>query len=77
MIKIIMLVFALANFGCDEEEMYCHTTIDCSDDKESLCDEPSVYEYDDGERVEIRSCTYITYESCFEKTVCKPEGLLE
>ena len=70
--KYVTIALALMLSACDEEELQCHTTIDCSDDKESLCEAPVIHQYDDGEIIEIRACTYITYESCFEKTVCTP-----
>ena len=73
MIKVVVLVFALATFGCEDEEMVCTSSVDCTDDKEMVCDLPVTHEYSDGEVVEVRACTYITYENCFERTVCKPK----
>ncbi len=72
MLRFALLTIALLALGCGDENMECNTTIDCTDDKESICDAPTVHEYENGELVEIRACTYITYENCFEKTVCKP-----
>lgn len=73
MIKVVVLVLALATFGCEDEEMVCTSSVDCTDDKEMVCDLPVTHEYADGEVVEVRACTYITYENCFERTACKPK----
>ena len=74
MVKWALIVLALSFLACEEDDMVCNTTIDCSDDKESLCDAPVVHKYENGDVIEIRACTYITYENCFEKTVCHPRG---
>lgn len=58
-------------FGCGDEFEECNTELDCREDKESLCDPPMTRELSSGDIIEVRSCTYITYEHCFEKTVCK------
>ena len=68
--KYIVLVLCLSLFACDEEKVVCKTSLNCEDDVEMVCDEPSVSESDDGSTVSVTACTYITYEHCFEKTVC-------
>ena len=67
------LIFA---FGCGEEDidMEGETTLDCNDDKEMVCDLPVSTVLEDGTTLEVRACTYITYEQCFEKTECAPRG---
>ena len=47
------------------------SVIECSDDKEMVCDEPVAAEFDNGEVLTVRTCTYITYEHCFESMICK------
>ena len=69
-LKTLLVLMMVAALGCDDE-LECSTTVECSDERESFCDPPSVEELKGGETVELRSCTYITYEHCFEKTVCK------
>ena len=66
---VVCLIMFLAACGDEFEE--CTTSLDCREEKESLCDPPTMKEFPNGEVVEVRSCTYITYEHCFEKTVCK------
>ena len=75
MFKFVAMAAFIATTGCkhEEEELVCETVVECTDERESLCDPATVYEYPDGEIVEIRACTYITYESCFEKLVCTPQ----
>jgi len=73
MIKVIALTLSFMLFGCEDEETVCTSSIDCTDDKEMVCDLPVTHEYADGEVVELRACTYITYENCFERTTCKPK----
>lgn len=71
--KTMMMVIAICSLlvACgDLEEMECSTEIECSEDKESFCDPATIVELD-GESVEVKACTYITYEHCFEKTVCR------
>ena len=68
---IFMMLLAATLVACGDENIECKTSIDCREDKESLCEPPTTREFPDGEIVEVRSCTYITYEHCFEKTVCK------
>ena len=53
-------------FACDEENVICRTSMNCEDDVEMVCDEPSV-SGDDGSTVSVTACTYIAYEHCFEK----------
>ena len=64
-IYIFLMIVAL--MGCNDE-MVCDTTVECRDERESFCDPPSVQVFRDGETVELRACTYITYEHCFEET---------
>lgn len=73
--KIIIVIAAMLFFGCDEEaeSKVCETTVTCEDDKEMFCDDPVTVEFEDGTSLEVRSCTYATYEHCFEKTECKPK----
>ena len=66
---VVCLILLLVACGDEFEE--CNTELDCREDKESLCEPPMMREFPNGEIVEVRSCTYITYEHCFEKTVCK------
>jgi hypothetical protein len=73
MLKMVLIVALLGCIGCEDEEVLCTSSIDCTDDKEMVCDLPVTHEYANGEVVEIRACTYITYENCFERTVCKPK----
>ena len=69
--KVLTLLAIVLLLGCgDETTEECHTTITCEDDLELLCDQPTRDEDEDGNSVEVRACTYITYEHCFEKTVC-------
>lgn len=75
--RTLMLATALIfAFGCGEEdiEMECETTVSCEDDKEMFCEDPVTTEFEDGTTLELRACTYATYEHCFEKTECKPRG---
>ena len=75
--KSLILILALGfSFGCGEEDvdMECETTVDCNDDKEMVCDHPVSTVLEDGTTLEVRACTYITYEQCFEKTECAPRG---
>ena len=72
--KNVVFVAALVILGCGEEDtagMECETTVECSDEKEMFCDEPVSTEFEDGTVVQLRACTYATYENCFEKTVCR------
>lgn len=73
--KFMVVVLALVVFGCGEEDvnLECETTVECSDEKEMFCDEPVMTEFEDGTTVQLRACTYATYENCFEKTVCREE----
>jgi hypothetical protein len=72
--KAIVIVMALLFIGCGDEgeNMVCETTVECTDDKELTCDEPVTTVFEDGTTLELRSCTYATYENCFERTECKP-----
>jgi len=71
----IILLLALV-IGCgDDENVNCTMDVECSDEKEMLCDQPVMTRFEDGTMLEVRACTYITYEYCFEKTECRPEGL--
>ena len=71
--RILMLATALI-FGCGDEDinMECETTVACEEDKEMFCEEPVSTEFTDGTTLELRACTYATYEHCFERTECKP-----
>ena len=71
--KTIFTVLLVLALGCGDEtaDRVCETTISCEDDKEMFCDEPVSTEFSDGTTLEVRACTYATYEHCFEKTVCK------
>ena len=73
--KAIVIVMALLFIGCgdEDENMVCETTVECTDDKELTCDEPVTTVFEDGTTLELRSCTYATYENCFERTECKPQ----
>lgn len=73
MLKMVLIVALLASIGCDEEKMSCTSTVDCTDDKEMVCDLPVTHEYPNGEVIEVRACTYVTYENCLEQTICKPK----
>ena len=70
--KAVIVILALFFFGCGEEdqEMNCETNVQCSDEKEMYCDEPVTTEFEDGTTLQLRACTYVTYEHCFEKTEC-------
>lgn len=68
---IFMMLAVTALAACGDEKIDCKTNIECTEEKESLCEPPAVREYPSGEVIEVRACTYITYEHCFEKTVCK------
>lgn len=70
-VRNIVICLALLLCACGDEFEECNTEIDCREDKESLCEPPMMREAAGGEFIEVRSCTYITYEHCFEKTVCK------
>ena len=72
--NLLMAMAVLVFLGCgdEDENMECATTIDCSEDKEMVCDQPVSTELDDGTTIELRACTYITYEHCCEKTECSP-----
>ena len=72
--KAIVIVMTLLFIGCgdENEDMRCTSTVDCSDEKEMVCEEPSSTVLEDGTTLEVRACTYITYEHCFEKTECSP-----
>jgi len=69
---LTLLAGLLLLTGCDEEDRECTSTVECSDDKEMVCDLPVSTELEDGTTIELRACTYITYEHCFEKTECAP-----
>jgi len=56
--------------GCGDSGENCNTTLNCEDDIEMVCDPPTTSEDEDGNTVTIVACTYVTYEHCFEKTVC-------
>lgn len=72
---IIAMTALLFAFGCGEDEnVECTSTVTCNDDKEMLCDEPTSTVLEDGTTLEVRACTYVTYEHCFEKVECKPRG---
>ena len=69
---ITLALLAILLTGCgDETELDCDTTVECSDERESLCDPPITEVYSDGTTTVVRSCVYATYEHCFEKTVCR------
>ncbi len=69
--KALTLLMIVLFLGCgDGTEKECNTTITCEDDKELLCEQPTFHENKNGDTVEVRACTYITYEHCFEETVC-------
>ena len=69
----LTILFILLFFGCGENSENCETTISCEDDVEMVCDQPTKEEFENGDSVTVTACTYITYEHCFEKTVCKAE----
>ena len=69
--KYVVLVLCLFLFACEEEEMKCKSELNCEDDLEMLCDPPTVSEDNEGNTVSVTACTYITYEHCFEKTICE------
>jgi hypothetical protein len=72
MFKVVTLALIMAMTACgDDEGKDCTTTVECSDDKEMVCDEPVTAEFDNGEVLTVRTCTYITYEHCFESMICK------
>ena len=73
--KLIIVIAALLFAGCygENDDMVCTSDVVCNDDKEMLCEEPTSTEFEDGTVLEVRACTYITYEHCFEKTECKPK----
>ena len=73
--KFLIAIFSLIIFcGCEENDVIsCVSNVECSDDKEMLCDEPATTTFEDGTILEVRSCTYVTYEYCFEKTECRPQ----
>ena len=73
---IALMAALLFTTACGEEdvETVCETTVTCEDDKEMYCDEPVSTEFNDGTTLELRACTYATYEHCFERTQCKPRG---
>lgn len=68
---VFMIIVATMLVACGDENLECKTEIECTEDKESICEPPSVREFPNGEFVEVRACVYATYEHCFEKTVCK------
>jgi len=70
--KVLTIMALMLLLGCGDESSReeCHTTVTCEDDLELLCDAPTRDEDEAGNSVEVRACTYITYEHCFEKTVC-------
>lgn len=68
--RAIALILILLFFGCDEGEN-CDTTITCEDDVEMVCDQPTEEKFENGDTVTVTACTYVTYEHCFERTVCK------
>lgn len=72
MIALMSALFFTAACGEEDVEMVCETTVTCEDDKEMFCDEPVSTEFNDGTTLELRACTYATYEHCFERTQCKP-----
>ena len=67
--KRLILILAILFSGCDGGEN-CKTTITCEDDVEMVCEQPTVTEHKNGDTTTVTACTYITYEHCFEKTVC-------
>jgi hypothetical protein len=70
--KSAIIIFSLLFFiGCDEEERSCTSTVECEDDREMFCDLPKSTTFDDGATLEVRACTYVTYEHCFESIRCK------
>ena len=70
--RTAIIIFSLLFLaGCDEEERTCTSTVECSDDKEMVCDEPVSTTFEDGSSLEVRACTYVTYEHCFEQISCK------
>lgn len=70
--RTAIIIFSLLLLaGCDEEERTCTSTVECSDDKEMVCDEPVSTTFEDGSSLEVRACTYVTYEHCFEQISCK------
>jgi hypothetical protein len=72
MFKVVTLALIMAMTACgDDEGKDCNTTVECSDEKEMVCDEPVTTEFNDGEVLTVRACTYITYEHCFESMICK------
>ena len=68
---VFIMIVAATFVACGDENLDCKTEIKCTEDKESICEPPSVREFPNGEFVEVRACVYATYEHCFEKTVCK------
>jgi len=68
-VRVVILILTLLFSGCEEGEN-CKTTITCEDDLEMVCDQPTTSEQENGDSITITACTYITYEHCFEKTVC-------
>lgn len=36
-----------------------------------VCDQPTEEKFENGDTVTVTACTYVTYEHCFERTVCK------
>lgn len=72
---VTLALIILLTAGCEEEDMEknCTSTVDCSDDREMICDEPVRHVYENGDSVEIKACSYITYENCFESIVCKEQ----
>ena len=67
--KKLILILTLVFSGCEEGEN-CKTTITCEDDLEMVCEQPTTRTHENGDTVKVTACTYITYEHCFEKTVC-------
>lgn len=68
--KRLILILSILFSGCGEVGENCKTTITCEDDVEMVCDQPTITEHKNGNTTTVTACTYITYEHCFEKTVC-------
>lgn len=70
--KSAIIIFSLLFLaGCDEEESNCTSTVECDEDREMSCNLPKSTTFEDGATLEVRACTYVTYEHCFESIRCK------
>ena len=71
-LAVLLLLTLSAGCGDEDPTMVCETTVTCEDEKEMFCDDPVSTQFTDGTTLELRACTYATYEHCFERTECKP-----